>query len=87
MFGEVPHHRIKYIHIYNAFVISSLSIYDNICLLSYWGRDKTLHKSMKVEDEGKGPVRSKGIQSSHMGIAVAFSCQKEYFEAPNETVS
>lgn len=87
MFGEVPHHRIKYIHIYNAFVISSLSIYDNICLLSYCGRDKTLHKSMKVEDEGKGPVRSKGIQSSHMGIAVAFSCQKEYFEAPNETVS
>lgn len=87
MFGEVPHHRIKYIHIYNAFVISSLSIYDNICLLSYCGRDKTLHKSMKVEDEGKGPVKSKGIQSSHMGIAVAFSCQKEYFEAPNETVS
>lgn len=42
---------------------------------------------MKVEDEGKGPVKSKGIQSSHMGIAVAFSCQKEYFEAPNETVS
>lgn len=71
MFGEVSHHGIKYIYIYNAFAISSLFIYGNICLLSHCRRDKTSHKSMKVEDEGKGPVRSKGIQSSHMGTAVA----------------